>query len=128
MDNSFMDEYPEVEEPEGIEDEQSPGELEKPGLTKITIRSDTFFVKLHESYQGSLELLERGIETAEEAYQFQKLLKFLKSRVVVKVVDADGCETDGPDARRAFVEALKEREALHAWNLKERLAEQGAEW
>lgn len=129
MDNSFMDEYPNAEETEGIEEEQLPGELEeKPGMTKITLGNSTFYVNIHESYRGSLSLLEHGVETAEETYSLQKLLRVLKSRVVVIAVDGNGYETDGPAARYAFVEALKEREALHAWNLKERLSEEGAEW
>lgn len=125
----FMDDFFEDENPQEIKGEPVPDtDDNRPGMTKITLGDRAFYANIHESYRDSLNLLERGVETAEEAYSLQKLLKVLKSRVVVIAVDGDGCETDGPAARRAFVEALKEREALHAYNLKERLSEQDAEW
>jgi hypothetical protein len=97
-------------------------------ISEVVLGDATFYLKVPEKYLGSLNLLEQGVENAEQAYQLHQLLQVLKSRTFVIAVDNEGCEYEGSAARAKFLAALQEKEQLHAFNLRERLQDEGVDW
>jgi hypothetical protein len=116
--------HEEYGEPDGTEN-SAQVEISVPeGKTAIILGNETFFVELPEKFTAvDVQLLIDGPdpEDSNESYRLTELLRCLKQRKNIQGVGVNGCETEGPEVRRQFIAALKEREGILAQLLRQKL-------
>lgn len=93
-----------------------PADQDLDGKIAVAIGDATFYVKLPEKFVASVGLLGQESSTASERYKLTELLRVLKSRTSVWGL-VNGREV----GRREYLAALKEREGILAYQLRQQL-------